>query len=198
MRNSLRHRKSRVVAAVVTALALSVAVTASASASEWAQGESSMKWSATTITLKKGGNTVTCSSPALNGSLPLMGARNSEGTATGMVGNYYFHALVSCSGNTKFEFCPCIQDNGSEGEGIFAISTYNWLSGSFPEYVSPFGAYSQGEMEGVFTNGSAGKPSTLTYSNDVVGETVSGAEPITMSATFNVTTGTGGLLTLQG
>lgn len=207
MRISKRLTRKPVVALAVTvALALAGIGSASASASEWptwVQGETSMKWSASSITVKKnGGSPVSCTWPktGVSGSRPWGGAWNyTEGGeaifAEGKVANN-FGAWVGlqCEGKTTFEFCACISALDEQENGSF-------LMGMLPEpttYASPYGTYfgDEGTEEGVFLNGSGGGSSTLTFTDAPVGHLGSPSVPVTLSGTFTVTTSTGGALTL--
>jgi hypothetical protein len=194
MKTTSLPRRSALAIAVVVALAFGAVTVASASAAEWVQGQSKMKWSASTISLEKGGKVVNCSSPSMLGSPPLLGATEwGEGGVT----NSSWYASISCEGKTTFQLCACFSTEGSAGGGVYTVYLYNrWTA--YPSYQSPFGTYGQEAAEGTFTNGSVGKPSKLAFTDAVVGYTVSGGSPITMDATFDVTTSTGGLLTLEG
>lgn len=185
------QRRSALAIAVVAALAFSAIATASASATEWVQGNTTMKWSNSTITLKKGESSATCSASGTGTTT------NSGGFANGSVTNGGFVVKASCLGGTKVEFCACIMAEKSIGAGVYAVKMWNWWGG-LPPYTSPFGAYAQGSAQATFTNGSGGTASTLSFSNATLGATEPGGVPITISGTFNVTTGSGGLLTIKG
>jgi len=66
---------------------------------------------------------------------------------------------------------------------------------------SPWGQYyvsSEAEIRGTFTNGSGATPSTLTVSHVPIGNLGGTTGPtLTLTGTFNVTSGSGGLLTLS-
>jgi hypothetical protein len=204
--SSLRKRTAITVAAA--ALALCVIGAGSASAAEWVQGTTTMKWSASSISLKKnGGSATTCNWGNITGS-GLYGAKNGPSFPHykgGVSNNLYAgnYTQVSCPGTSSFSLCSCIGYAKSTGEGVYSLRLYQqWFSVS--SFGSPYGTWTQlglGESEasrGTFTNGSGETPSTLTFNEVEIGKTFPLEEPITLSATFNVTTATGGLLTLKG
>lgn len=195
-------RKSAAAIAIIAALAFAGIASASASAAKWVQGNTTMKWKASTITLKKsGGSPVTCTWGSVNGKGPLYGAQNVGSpptSAMGAVANFNsFYTSISCENKTTFVLCSCIKSTGKGTGGVYSAYLTNWWPGA-GLYASPYGSYSQeGTAVGTFTNGSGGTPSTLSFNEKTIGRTYPGFEPITMTATFEVSDEAGGLLTLE-
>jgi hypothetical protein len=208
MRNSssLRRRTASVVA-VVAALALSAVAAGSASAAtEWVQGETSMKWSGSGISLTlNGGSKTTCSLTSATGEpepfLYEWGAVQSleTGQAVGGVNNlsgpFAVGTRLSCEGGKSFELCACVSNIKKVSTGVYQLTDWNKFAG-WSWAQSPYGEYVvQEAVKGTFTNGAGATPSTLKFENVLMGY---GPGEIRMTGTFTVTTIKGGLLTLKG
>jgi hypothetical protein len=163
----------------------------------WAQGTTSMNWTATSVSVKlQGGSAVSCSTSSASGE-----AHNEEIT-WGIVTN-------DIEGDGSFKFnCPT-------KERVFGFHAYiepwaviaenhEYKMGLWDSllgtYRSPFGEYIQnGEATGVYVDGSGTTPSTLTFKEAVIGHLRTFPNTaVLLTATFKVTTGSNSLLTLVG
>lgn len=200
MRTSQRlPRKPTMIVAIVAALAFTAFATASASAAKWVQGETSMRWTASSITVEEnGGSPVSCSlEEASSEPIPVfvkMGAvANGYGGVNTSSGPHGYNTELSCDGGQIFEFCACINAGSKISNGVYKMSMTNRFPGA-PWMQSPYGEYAQGATTGTFVNGSGGTSSTLTFQKVNMNQIY---PPITISGTFTVTDGEGGLLTLK-
>jgi hypothetical protein len=191
MRNSRLRRKYALSTAVVTAFVLSVSVS-SASAVEWVQGETSMRWLATDLTLTKdGGSPVSCETETVGLPHAFWKTGAMPGGIGGVaVGGYGYLTELFCDGGKILELCACI-----EAQSTTSVRMFNrWSGWTWKE--SPYGQYLQKAAFGTFANGNAEKPSTLTFENDLISE--GEASPvIRISGTIEVTQEDESLLTLK-
>jgi hypothetical protein len=138
--------------------------------------------------------------------LKLNGAEPKTCTASaleGYVERNFYEVSNEVGGETRFG-CPFPSEltMAWAGEAFYdtvanryflRIKSYN------VSLMSPYGAYMQepGTTGGTWVNGSGSTPSTLTFSNETLGRTLSGSKKITEEGTFTITTSTGGLVTLS-
>lgn len=189
MRN--RFRTARLLLAAVAAVMALGALAASASASvvpAYFSGSSFKVTAPSGITLKRSGTEPKVCTPTWT----ITGSAQLNGFTFGNVQG----------GETKFT-CP---SGTSFTIGFVGEARYDTVTGQYSLYVnydpgyslvSPWGSYYENSaFSGAWVNGSGSTPSTLTYTNAVVGHTTAGA-PISIEGTLNVTTSTGGLLTLS-
>lgn len=178
--------------AAVAAMALSALVAASASAAIVPAkfSSSSIKMSTSGITLKRGGlEPKTCTQA---GSL----AGTGEGGGYLVNNQWDGSAKFGCSG---LELIMVFWGNSSYDT---VANRYFLTLKSYEIYPfrSPYGEYWQRinlPSSGTWVNGSGLTPSTVTFTDQLIGYTLSGNKPITISGTFNVTTSGGGLVTLS-
>lgn len=192
------NKSKKVLATLAVACVAFAAVGASSAMAEVVNG----KWSAGTIKLalsgtltvkRNGGEAKTCEMPA--------------GPATGQAVTGSGAAFAwndSVTGETKFS---C----GSAQLALYfseMLAHYDTTTGKYsvqllkvgPQASSPWGNYNvgfYGKPSGEFTNGSGTTASTLSFNEALVGGLVSDSSKITVTGTFNVTTTSGGLLTLS-
>jgi hypothetical protein len=182
-----------IVVAAISAAALSAAFAGSALAATPASWNvpdfTAAKATTTGITVKKNGaSPVACTQTGTQGGNVVgKGAGLFESTSFGML-----RQTFSCAGGTSFHFYLT-------SEAGFAEGAARWLTlSSWPTSLpSPYGAFAQdAHASPTYTNGTAKTPSTINFSNTVVGHQGGGAT-ISITGSFNATTSTGGLLTLN-
>ncbi|HET9153678.1 MAG TPA: hypothetical protein VFN85_06155 [Solirubrobacterales bacterium] len=185
---------------MLTALAsLAVGVVGASAASAnvtWAQGNTTMKLAATSVSVKlQGGSSVTCTNATASGE-----AQNGE-TTSGYVANDIEGSgsfSFSCPNSTRLGFHAYVEPSSVISENHeYRLAMYDSFIG---KYKSPFGEYNQdGEATGVYVDGSGTTPSTLTFKEAVIGHLRTFPNTaVLLTATFKATTGSGGLLTLIG
>lgn len=188
MRLSLtRVRALAPVAVVLSSLAVAVP-TASAAPAAWSPLGAVEE--AGTVTLKlDGGSPVTCSN------ITLSGTAFAGGMWTNAFGGLSTYALT-CDNGRAFWF-RTLQNaqlvNGSyQVAGQGPSNAYEWAPFSATSHYAPV------NYTAPFTNGNATTPSTITFSDTVIGTlSTDPSKPVTISGTLNVTTATGGLVTLN-
>ena len=153
------------------------------------------KMTTTSITIKKNGGSATSCTPT---GTPEGNATNSAegvGLGTFWTGTYFGTPVYkfNCTGGTQFWFCDLASPK-AEGSARMLLINKGCLSGLLP---SPWGNWSMdvSEVYVPYNNGTEKTPSTTVFSDTVVGH-VSG-NTISITGTFEVTTSTGGLLTLN-
>jgi hypothetical protein len=117
-------------------------------------------------------------------------------------GNQYLMSNQQ-GGETRFA-CPnnTMLTMAWKGQAFYdsVSSRYSLRIGSYccSSLMSPYGQYSQepGTIGGTWVNGSGSTASTLTFSNEMLGWTLTGKK-ITIDGTFKATNSLGGLLTLS-
>lgn len=109
---------------------------------------------------------------------------------TGGAGKSWAH----CNGSETANFNLGVVGGATVEGGVYHVS----LEGN-PETArpSPFGTYYQsGKLDGIYKNGSGTTMSTVTFTNQKLGWLYPSGATLSISGTFRVTTGSGGLLTL--
>jgi hypothetical protein len=128
----------------------------------------------------------------LNGGSPKTCTFNVSGTASGPLAMSALPVWAPCGPGSA------IQISFFQGGVLSGGQYYVQLIRSNSPTAGPWGSgWSQlGYVMVPFTNGSAGTSSKLTFSNTVLGSNASPSGTITATGTLNVTTGSGGLMTL--
>lgn len=177
------------VTAAVAAMALSAIVASTASATIVAAKFSpsgQVKLTTTSITVKRNGTEAKVCTPSPN---------NISGAAE----NSSYFIANNGFGETKFS-CPsgAYFSEYFSGQAKYDTVTekYYWeMAKPYTSLTSPWGSYFQVVFKVDWVNGSGLTPSTLVFKNQTVGVTSAGAS-ISVEGTYNVTTTTGGLVTL--
>jgi hypothetical protein len=178
----------RLVVMIVAASAL-LAVAASPSFA-WSEALFSdtahgIKWSGSLTIYKNGGTAKTCTFP---------GGQNGLISASGFMlnNNPPGPIALSCTGSTTLVWQPAGDAAYESGYRLEA-----WDNASFSGYhASPYGQWAGDDFIVPFTNAAGGTPSTVTFSSTVIGHT-STLATVTATGTVNVTTNSGGALTLS-
>jgi hypothetical protein len=190
---------ARVASLAVAACLLLAAASASSASASWVpakvSGGPTVKVTTSGATAKRaGGEAKSCSI--------LSGAANGSVISENHVISFW-NVSLWYGKFTRFE-CggTSILDLSSEN----AVAEYETVSGNYrlsfwPEtfetIINPWGTHYTGSSFTVpFTNGSGGTPSTFTMTESVIGHEGGTGKAITLSGTFKITNGTGGLLTL--
>ncbi len=193
-------RKAVGTAAVCTSFALAAVIPASAAASEWVQGEDpGIKLTAPSLTLSMGSESRQCSWK--------------DGSTAGDTGENYGAEASFKVRNTMADKneLRCLQPKDTvtlpfelsksfhveeEEPGEFVVQMW----GNEPpflytpwQYYNQLGAYDTA----TWVNGSEGNPSTIVFDDAIVGQGSLSKVPVRISGTVEVTTPSGGLLTVQ-
>jgi hypothetical protein len=186
--NSFRPARTFVLA-IVAALALSGFIAGSASATTATfTPQGSTTWSAKSFTLyDNGAAAATCT--------PTVGWKGSTYTPPSVVMLGFTEGLgqssAKCNGSSTVNFTVLVSVTG-RNEGGYTVT----LEGNPGTKSSPYGSYNQTSGGvGAFTNGFGIVSSTVTFNKAHLGKLANGHE-VTLSGTFTVTTGSGGLMTL--
>lgn len=180
MHTSHGLRRSLVTAVVVGCGLLSLGAV-SASAYTWSPTGPVTEKGSLTLRLN-GGSPVVCSNVELNGSAGGQGF---------WVSPYSWARQWPCAGGTSFGITLMLQAvSGGPPGGPYPLAVTNHVG------MSPFGGYEGTTFVLPFTNGSGGNPSKVTFANTLIGR-VGGGSQLTATGTLNVTTPTGGLVTIN-
>jgi hypothetical protein len=154
----------------------------------------SMKLTTTGITVEKNGTeakSCTLNTGATSGPI----SSNAPFVQNEKAGGFQPVTGFTCTGSTKLQVFTLYS------QPYFDTTTSKYilpLEVSTESVTSPWGKYLQnGKALGVWVNGSALTPSTLTYSKTQIGLHSATGQPITISGTFKATTSSGGALTLS-
>jgi hypothetical protein len=156
----------------------------------WNVSPTSAHWKGAVTLEAEGGSSVTCSNVDMR--VETFNKSNQGYAKLTALGGEPL--TIACPNSTIFELC-------SEGDALFTGTQYHLnisslVSGFFLE--SPLGGYAPSPVEhwiGVVTNGSGSTPSKITFSKEEIGKLENGSR-LFISGTLNLTTATGGLLTL--
>jgi hypothetical protein len=180
---------------VLASMAFGVASVAQASASiSWVQGEGQITAKTPTVTVtKKGGSSVSCTWNSITG------WASNEGTqAQSYLDNALGKVRLSCAGGTEFTFYARMWTEKAISVGKeYAV----YIEGGTSGWASPFGTWTQSlkAIGGVFVNGSGTTMSTLSFKETPIGKLKDlGSTELLLTATFTISRGASGLLTLTG
>lgn len=181
------------VVTAVAAMAMSALVASSASASIVAAkfSSSTFKLTTTGITVKRSGAEAKACTPSAQTEGFWDGASFWIGNQPGG------ETKLSCPSATNLTMVLYGQPKYDTVTGEYFLKVADFGTYSL---TSPWGSYKQvtgSGSTGTWVNGSGATPSTLTFNEAWIGSTVSGSQKITISGTFNVTTTSGGLITLS-
>jgi hypothetical protein len=182
MHLSMRSVRLSLTAAVaVCALFALTASSAFAAPATWS-ASGSMKWTTSSYSLSYNGSSLTCTPYAPSWAV---------GGAGGSTFSYFGKPASACGGAfSNFELT--VNGNASQAGGVYSLTVAGGAVNA-----SPFGGYNQVAAVGTFTNGSGATPSKVTFTNVTIGTHGTTGLPLKITGTFNVTTGSGGLLTLS-
>jgi hypothetical protein len=190
----VRNRSVRGLAATaVTACALIalMATPALAAPASWSP-QGATKWAGSFTVKLNGGSAKTCT-PSPAGGAWTGSTNTAYGPSTVMLSpSPFFDAYVyaTCTGPTQLSLV--VHGNATNDSGTYRVTLQQAAAQS---QGSPYGLYLQnGQPVGTYVNGSGGTPSTVTFTNQTLGTTAAGT--ITITGTLQVTTGTGGLMSL--
>ena len=180
MPNKITRRVATAVAAVaMLALAASPAHAAQAN---WSTTASGLKFSGTLTVKKNGGSAKTCTGTTGYGAAYAAGGFYAT--------NAMFYRLACAGGGFLDVNAVGYADHSA---GAFSLM-FDYSSGA----TSPWsgGVWYQDPFQVPFTNATGGNPSKITFNDTPIGVT-SSLENVTATGTLNVTTSTGGTLTLN-
>lgn len=158
----------------------------------WSDTENGIKVSGTLTAYKDGSSAKTCTA---------VKEQISEFYGVdGMIRTKYWELIFPCSGGgwlgIDFYFNP-IDTTTLEVGAPYEAAHYPWGS-LYSTYLQGSCWFECPTAIGDFSNGAGEKPSTLTFSEDALGTYPHGEYPIvSISGTLDVTTSSGGLLTLE-
>jgi hypothetical protein len=178
-------RLSLTAAVAVCALFALTASSAFAAPATWSTpGLGTTKWETASFTLSYNGSALACTLYA-----PTWSGYTTGSSFTLSPGS---KSTAKCGGSTVNTSIAVVGDASQSG-GVFSLN----IPGGWVNNSSPWGLYTQSTVVGTFTNGSGATPSTVTFNNVTIGVNQATGLPLTLSGTFTVKTGTGGLLTLS-
>ncbi len=180
-----RRAFTAVVLAVVALFALTVG-SSFASAATWSDTAHGIKISGKLTVLKNGGSGKSCTIAESQSGI-FLGSSGYWARGTGLS-----YLTASCEGGGTFTFGA--QGTAKGTPGAFKLT----LGANVTVQQSPFGNWEQNTgTEVPFTNATESTPSRITFSNTKLGVLAFPFEPISVSGTLNVTTLSGGVLTLS-
>jgi hypothetical protein len=141
-----------------------------------------------TVTLKKGGESATtCTFTTSNFNGSILGS-------TFLFQNGLYPLDVGCAGSKTFQWH--LSGNPYWENGYYLEL---WGSSGTWAFLSPYGEYYPYAELGLvpFTNASGGTPSKITFNEAEIGQVKAYGQTLTMTGSLNVTTGSGGVLTLS-
>jgi hypothetical protein len=155
------------------------------------------KWSGSLTVTKGGADPKTCTMPATQSS----SVKQPAVAFVYQAGDPYGSITLACTGGTSFRVVFGIMYAEFDAVTGWRVRLYEFPGKSLPGaiFASPWGNWIQNGPVTAFatwTNASGETPSQITFNNQLMGETQT-FQAIRISGTLNVTTGTGGSLTLS-
>lgn len=176
--------------AVLVAALLAVSVSSAAAAVHWSDTTHGMKPSGTLTVYHNGKEPKTCTAGLVGGSYL---ESNIAWVYTNTEQSQYW---MGCSGTNGLGFC-FLAEAGSAAGGGYQLTFQpcgEILSSPWGASLN-WGAGPAGKPVGKFTNGSGATPSKVSFSGTQLGVLADGST-VSATGTLNITTSTGGLITL--